>query len=119
MTAADDFARELAREQTRLDGIATQERDARALLDAAFARQRQEIADLHADYERLEAQHVAVCRDRDRGWALARYWHRRAHDMAHDVRNLWTVVERTVPAAGLPMPIQPNFVLPDHLEDPP
>ena len=112
-------AREVAREQTRLDGIATQERDARALLDAAFARQRQEIADLHADYERLEAQHVAVCRDRDRGWHLARVWHRKAHDMRHDAANLWVMVERAAPAAGLPLPARPGLMLPDHLEDPP
>lgn len=116
---SDREVRDAAREQARLDGISAQERDARALLEAAFQRQRQELIDKDADYERLQAQHAAVCRDRDRGWHLARHWHRRAHDMRHDAAGLWMFAEVAGAKAGLALPARPNLALPDHLEDPP
>lgn len=112
-------ARDAAREAARLEGISAQEAVARSLLEGAFARQRQELIDKDADHERLLIQHAEACRDRDRGWHLARAWHRKAHDLRQEARVLYNYGRFATPQTGLTLPPAPGADMPEHLEDPP
>ncbi|MFL6709251.1 MAG: hypothetical protein ACJ8HI_13695 [Massilia sp.] len=87
-----------------------------------FDRLRIELARTEEKLKETEA-------DRDRGWALARYWHRYTHELfrqfrniAHDTANVmqWAVwVKKHYPDVEMPqVEIPPRQEPPMNLEDP-
>ncbi len=84
----------------------------------ALSREQGELFDrVRSELIRCQARLGEVERDRDRGWDLARYWHRRAHELRHAGLNAQSIVTGLCAREELPVPDWPNMsVL--GLEDP-
>jgi hypothetical protein len=111
----------IERTDKHTEGVLTREERLTAELD----KQRAALSAEHAAlFDRLKAELVRVCarleeveKDRDRGWDLARWWNRRAHELRHAGLNAQTMVAGLVSRDGLPMPNWPDMSVPG-LEDP-
>ena len=109
------------RDDKRADRLLTREQALLRELEAqrtALSRQHAELFDrLRAELTRREARCVELERDRDRGWELARWWHRRAHELRHAGLNAQTIVAGLCAREDVPVPTWPDMTLP-HLEEP-
>ena len=111
----------LDRVDRRSDGQSTREERLARELEAQRAALSKEQADL---FDRLRGE-LARCqgrlseleRDRDRGWDLARFWNRRAHELRHAGLNAQTIVAGLCAREELPVPVWPDMNLP-NLEEP-
>ena len=86
---------------------------------AALSREQAELFDrVRAELARVQARNVELERDRDRGWDLARWWNRRAHELRHAGLNAQTMVMGLIVRdPSLPAPTWPDMAVPG-LEDP-
>ena len=94
-----------------------------AKIDAdLIAQGRTEITRLIMRCEAFERQRDALEADRDRGWDLARWWNRRAHELRHAGVNAQQVAQRLAVSScpmpgGQPLPPWPDMTIPG-LEEP-
>jgi hypothetical protein len=72
---------------------------------------------MRAELARCQVRNLELERDRDRGWDLARWWNRRAHELRHAGLNAQTMVAGLCAREELPVPAWPDMVVPG-LEDP-
>lgn len=75
-----------------------------------FDRTRAELLRCHARLQEVE-------RDRDRGWDLARWWNRRAHELRYAGVNAQAAAQNLALNGGHPLPAWPDMTIPG-LEDP-
>lgn len=98
------------REQSLIHELETQR--------AALSREQAEMFDrIRGELTRTQLRLVEVEHDRDRGWDLARWWNRRAHELRHAGLNAQTMVAGLCAREGVDEPIWPDMTLPG-LEDP-
>ena len=72
---------------------------------------------MRAELLRTQARLKELERDRDRGWDLARWWNRRAHDLRHAGLNAQAMVVALCAREEKLVPPWPNMDVPS-LEDP-
>lgn len=85
---------------------------------AALSREQTDLFDrMRAELQRCQARLAEVDRDRDRGWDLARWWNRRAHELRHAGVNAQATAQVLAFEAGHPQPAWPDMTIPG-LEDP-
>ncbi len=103
------------------DGELTREERLVRELDAqraALSKDQAELFDrLRGELTRCQARLADLERDRDRGWDLARYWNRRAHELRHAGLNAQTIVAGLCAREELPVPVWPDMSVPS-LEEP-
>lgn len=75
-----------------------------------FDRTRAELLRCHARLQEVE-------RDRDRGWDLARWWNRRAHELRYAGVNAQAAAQNLAFDGSQPLPAWPDMTIPG-LEDP-
>ena len=103
-------AQQLTRDQALLRDLEAQR--------AALSREHAELFDrMRAELLRCQARLAEVEHDRDRGWDLARWWNRRAHELRHAGVNAQAAAQSLAFAAGHPLPPWPDMAIPG-LEDP-
>ena len=109
MTASD---REAARLVTEREALSKEQRE-------VFERVEAERDRAVAEAKRERDRRVELERDRDRGWDLARWWNRRAHELRHAGLNAQTAVTGLCARDpdNLKVPTWPDMTLPG-LEDP-
>ena len=101
---------QIGRDQSLMREIETQR--------AALSREHADLVDrIRAELVRCQLRLTEVEHDRDRGWDLARWWNRRAHELRHAGVNAQTAVQNMAHAAHQPEPGWPDMTLPG-LEDP-
>ncbi len=104
-----------------VDRTLTRQQDLLRELEAqrtALGREHADLFDrMRTELLRKEARVAELERDRDRGWDLARWWHRRAHELRHAGLNAQTIVVGLCSREDLAAPNWPDMTLP-HLEDP-
>lgn len=84
----------------------------------ALSREHADLFDrMRAELQRCQARLAEVERDRDRGWDLARWWNRRAHELRHAGVNAQAAAQSLAFDAGHPQPSWPDMTIPG-LEDP-
>ena len=84
----------------------------------ALGREHADLFDrMRAELLRTQARLQEVERDRDRGWDLARWWNRRAHELRHAGLNAQFMVAGLCLRLGEPPPSWPDMLVPG-LEDP-
>lgn len=84
----------------------------------ALSREHADLFDrMRAELQRCQARLAEVERDRDRGWDLARWWNRRAHELRHAGVNAQAAAQNLAFDAGHPQPSWPDMTIPG-LEDP-
>ena len=109
------------RRERRETAVMTREERLARDLDAQRAALSKEHADLfdrmRTELVRCQTRLVELERDRDRGWDLARWWHRRAHELRHAGLNAQTIVAGLCAREDLPVPTWPNMTVPG-LEEP-
>jgi hypothetical protein len=116
------------RDEKRVDAALTREERLMKEMDARASVLSKENADLldrvKAELGRLqtrcadlEKQRDALEADRDRGWDLARWWNKRAHEMRHACANAQTVAQNLLIASGKEPATWPDMSLP-NFEDP-
>ena len=85
---------------------------------AALSREHADLFDrMRAELLRTQARLQELERDRDRGWDLARWWNRRAHELRHAGLNAQFMVAGLCLRLGEPPPSWPDMLVPG-LEDP-
>ena len=85
---------------------------------AALSREHAELFDrVRAELERAQARSAELESARDRGWDLARWWNRRAHELRHAGLNAQTMVAVLCSRDELDEPTWPDMDVPG-LEDP-
>ena len=85
---------------------------------AALSREHADLFDrMRAELLRCQSRLAEVERDRDRGWDLARWWNRRAHELRHAGVNAQAAAQNLAFAAGHAQPSWPDMAIPG-LEDP-
>ncbi len=85
---------------------------------AALSREQADLFErMRAELQRCQARLAEVERDRDRGWDLARWWNRRAHELRHSGVNAQATAQVLAFEAGHPPPAWPDMTIPG-LEDP-
>lgn len=85
---------------------------------AALSRDHAELFDrLRNELERTQKRLLAVERDRDRGWDLARWWNQRAHELRHVGLNAQQIVLGFCAREGVDAPAWPAMDIPG-LEEP-
>lgn len=85
---------------------------------AALSRDHADLFDrMRAELLRCQARLAEVERDRDRGWDLARWWNRRAHELRHAGVNAQAAAQNLAYGGGHPAPVWPDMTIPG-LEDP-
>ena len=111
----------LDRRDRHSEGAVTrEERLARELEEqrTALSREQANLFDrLRTELTRCQTRLADLERDRDRGWDLARYWNRRAHELRHAGLNAQTIVAGLCAREELPMPVWPDMTVPG-LEEP-
>lgn len=109
------------RDDKRADRLLTREQTLIRELEAQRAALGKEHADLfdrmRAELLRVQARLREVEQDRDRGWDLARWWNRRAHELRHAGLNAQAMVTGLCAGEELPVPNWPDMTVP-ALEDP-
>ena len=109
------------RRERRQTAVLTREERLARDLDAQRAALSREHADLfdrmRTELVRCQTRLVELERDRDRGWDLARWWHRRAHELRHAGLNAQTIVAGLCAREELPVPAWPSMTVPG-LEEP-
>lgn len=112
---------QLERRDRRADGQLTREERLGRELEAqrtALSKEQAELFDrLRAELLRCHARTAELERDRDRGWDLARFWNRRAHELRHAGLNAQTIVAGLCAREELPVPVWPDMSMPG-LEEP-
>ena len=105
---------QLTREQALLRDLEQQR--------AALSKEQADLFDrMRAELLRCQGRLAEVEHDRDRGWDLARWWNRRAHELRHAGINAQTVahglaVTQPIPG-GQPLAPWPDMTIPG-LEEP-
>lgn len=100
----------LTREQAALRDLELQR--------TALSREQAESFDrLRSELARTQARLAEMERDRDRGWDLARWWNRRAHELRHAGLNAQTMVIGLCSRERVEVPSWPDMLVPG-LEDP-
>ncbi len=95
----------LTREQASLRDLETQR--------AALVREHADLFDrMRAELLRALARLVEMERDRDRGWDLARWWHRRAHELRLAGLNAQVMVAGLSAREEVPVPAWPDMTVP-------
>ena len=94
-----------------------QARDMQAQRDALTRDQAAMFDRLRTEIERERARTSELEKDRDRGWDLARYWNRRAHELRHAGLNAQTIVAGLCARDELPAPVWPDMTV-AGLEEP-
>lgn len=85
---------------------------------AALSREHADLFDrIRAELLRCQSRLAEVEHDRDRGWDLARWWNRRAHELRHAGVNAQAAAQNLASAAGHQQPVWPDMAIPG-LEDP-
>lgn len=85
---------------------------------AALSKEHAELFDrIRAELLRCQTRLAEVERDRDHGWDLARWWHRRTHELRHAGLNAQTIVAGLCAREDLPVPVWPDMTVPG-LEEP-
>ncbi len=109
------------RDDKRIEGARSREERLMRELEAqrtALSREHADLFDrMRAELLRKEARLLELERDRDRGWDLARWWNRRAHELRHAGLNAQTIVVGLCAREDLAPPTWPDMTLP-HLEEP-
>lgn len=110
------------RRDKRHEGDLTREQRLTQEMDAqrtALSREQAELFDrMRAEVARVQARNLELERDRDRGWDLARYWNRRAHELRHAALNAQTMVMGLIARdPSLAAPTWPDMTI-LGLEDP-
>lgn len=72
---------------------------------------------IRTEVVRYQARLLDMERERDRGWDLARYWHRRAHELRHAGLNAQAIVAQFCARENLDGPQWPDMTL-ATLEEP-
>jgi hypothetical protein len=76
----------------------------------ALSREHADLFDrIRNELIRCQARLGEVERDRERGWDLARYWHRRAHELRHAGLNAQSIVAGLCAREGEPPPDWPDM----------
>lgn len=90
----------------------------RSDLQAVSSERNQAMADLRTDLDRERRYRQDLEDDRDRGWELARAWHRLAHTLLHAVRNARHAAEMLAERQNIDAPTwRTSIEIPDDLED--
>lgn len=85
---------------------------------AALSKEQAALFDrLRGELARCQSRLMDLERDRDRGWDLARFWNRRAHELRHAGLNAQTMVAGLCAREELPVPAWPDMSVPG-LEEP-
>ena len=85
---------------------------------AALSREHAELFDrVRAELARAQVRSAELERERDRGWDLARWWNRRAHELRHAGLNAQTMVTVLCSREELDEPAWPDMSVPG-LEEP-
>lgn len=99
-----------SREQTLLRDLELQR--------VALSKEHAELFErLRNELERVHQRLSEVEHDRDRGWDLARWWNKRAHELRHAGLNAQTIVVGLCSREGVDAPNWPDMELPG-LEEP-
>jgi hypothetical protein len=77
---------------------------------AALSREQAALFDrIRAELVRCQTRLAEMERDRDRGWDLARHWHRRSHQLRHAGLNAQTIVAGLCERENLAVPEWPDM----------
>lgn len=88
------------------------QRDLDTQRTAMSADQQRMVDALRVELSRFQVRNAELERDRDRGWDLARWWNRRAHEMRHAATNAQSAASNLAASQRLEAPTWPDMTLP-------